>query len=90
MPKGAGEAKAEETKRKSVLGKHGAHFRVQEIPPYKPHPIIGFLCAGSPEMNEKLKNASIDVKRNAKTPIWYWSGLGIIAILIATLLHLTG
>ena len=32
-------------------------------------------------MNEKLSFASKDVKRNAKTPIWYWSGLGIIAII---------
>lgn len=35
------------------------------------------------EMNEKLKDAAIEVKRNVKTPIWYWSGLGIIALIIA-------
>ncbi|MCH3884740.1 hypothetical protein [Tenacibaculum aquimarinum] len=34
-------------------------------------------------MNEKLRNASTDVKRNTKTPIWYWSGLAIITLLIA-------
>ncbi len=34
-------------------------------------------------MNEKLRFASADVKRNSKTPLWYWSGLAIIAILIS-------
>ena len=34
-------------------------------------------------MNEKLRRTSIDLKKNTKTPIWYWSGLGIIAILIS-------
>lgn len=38
-------------------------------------------------MNEKLRFAAKDVKRNAKTPIWYWSGLGVIAILIAILYY---
>lgn len=34
-------------------------------------------------MNERLRLSSADIKRNTKTPIWYWSGLGIIAILIS-------
>ena len=34
-------------------------------------------------MNEKLRFVSTDIKRNSKTPIWYWSGLAIITILIA-------
>lgn len=35
------------------------------------------------EMNEKLKDASANLKQNTKTPIWYWSGLVIIALLIS-------
>lgn len=34
-------------------------------------------------MNEQLRRTSAEIKRNTKTPIWYWSGLGIIAILIS-------
>ncbi|QWX85461.1 zinc-ribbon domain-containing protein [Cellulophaga sp. HaHaR_3_176] len=34
-------------------------------------------------MNGKLKSAATEVKNNTKTPIWYWSGLAIIAVLIS-------
>ncbi|SEC47907.1 hypothetical protein SAMN04489761_3107 [Tenacibaculum sp. MAR_2009_124] len=33
-------------------------------------------------MNEKLKQHSLDIKKHTKTPVWYWSGLGIFALLI--------
>ena len=35
------------------------------------------------EMNKKLQRAYVEVKRNSKTPIWYWSGLGIILGIMA-------
>ena len=34
------------------------------------------------KMNEKLRFVAADVKRNSKTPLWYWAGSGIIIILI--------
>ena len=34
------------------------------------------------EMNEPLKLAYQNVNNNAKLPIWYWSGLGVIAMII--------
>ncbi|ADV50677.1 hypothetical protein Celal_3412 [Cellulophaga algicola DSM 14237] len=37
-------------------------------------------------MNEKLKNASKEVSKNTKTPIWYWSGLGIILAIIGVII----
>tara|TARA_B110000091_G_scaffold207270_1_gene245245 strand:- start:1040 stop:1501 length:462 start_codon:yes stop_codon:yes gene_type:complete len=35
------------------------------------------------DMNEQLRRVSADIKRDTKTPIWYWSGLGIIALIIS-------
>lgn len=37
------------------------------------------------EMSESLKLAYQNVNVNAKTPIWYWSGLGIVAVIIGVL-----
>jgi len=34
------------------------------------------------EMSESLKLAHKNVKGNVKTPIWHWSGIGIIAVVI--------
>ena len=34
------------------------------------------------EMNDQLKLAYSNVNVNAKSPLWYWSGLGIIALII--------
>jgi len=34
------------------------------------------------EMSESLKLAHQNVKGNAKTPIWHWSGLGLVAVII--------
>jgi len=41
------------------------------------------------EMDEPLKLAFKNVNGNTRTPFWHWSGLGLIAILIA-LLSFTG
>lgn len=35
------------------------------------------------EMNDELMRVSTEIKKNTKTPIWYWSGLAIIAVLIS-------
>ena len=70
----------------SVYGKYGYLYWIPVFPMGKK---VFSECSNCKvtndfkQMNEKLKDASADVKRNTKTPIWYWSGLGIIALLIS-------
>ena len=70
----------------SVYGKYGYLYWIPVFPMSKKVFSECNNCKATNEfsgMNEKLRRASIDIKKETKTPIWYWSGLGIIAILIA-------
>lgn len=68
----------------SVYGKYGYLYWIPVFPMSKKVFSECTNCNYTQDfngMNEKLRNASADVKRNTKTPIWYWSGLGIIGVI---------
>ncbi len=44
----------------------------------------------SKEMNESLKLAYQNVNSNTKSPIWYWSGIGIVGVLIGLISFMAG
>ena len=70
----------------SIYGKYGYLYWIPVFPMGKKAFTECTNCNSTQDfkgMNEKLRHASADVKRNTKTPIWYWSGLGVIAILIS-------
>lgn len=74
----------------SIFGKYGYLYWIPVFPMGKKAFSECNNCKVTSDfkgMNEQLRHASADVKRDTKTPIWYWSGLGVIAILIAVLYY---
>ncbi|MFK8061157.1 MAG: hypothetical protein AB8B78_13845 [Polaribacter sp.] len=74
----------------SIYGKYGYLYWVPVFPMSKKAFTECTNCKVTLDfkgMNEKLRHASADAKRKAKTPIWYWSGLAIIALLISLIVY---
>lgn len=74
----------------SVYGKYGYLYWIPVFPMGKKVFSECTNCNATNDfkgMNEKLRHVTADFKRNTKTPIWYWSGLGVIAILITVIYY---
>lgn len=70
----------------SVYGKYGYLYWIPVFPMSKKVFSECTNCNATfefKEMGSELKDISKDIKNNTKTPLWYWSGLAIIALLIA-------
>lgn len=70
----------------SVFGRYGYLYWIPIFPLTKKGVSQCNNCQSTlepKEMNDQLKMACDNAKSNAKTPIWYWSGLIVIAILIS-------